>query len=106
MAGCLHNRDNLIERLLAGTAGRRASCVRESFGIPFFVTVCECECDGPTAGRGEGGGGGGGKAQIPTAFQHHLYSCQPPGTLPHYCAPNSSSSFPKNESGSKRRQHN
>lgn len=52
MAGCLHNQDNLIERLLAGAAGRQATSVRESFGIQVFVTVCECECDDPTAGRG------------------------------------------------------
>lgn len=81
-----------MERLLAGVAGHRASFVRERFGIRVFVTVCECECDSSTAGGGEGGGGGG-KAQIPLAFHHHLYSCQPPGTLPHYCTPNSSSSF-------------
>lgn len=55
----------------------------------------------PTA---DGGEGGGGEEQIPTAFHHHLYSCQWPKTPPHYCAANSSSSLLENESRSNRCQ--
>ena len=43
----------------------------------------------PTAdgGEGGGGGGGGGEEQIPTAFHHHLYSCQQPRAPPHVTVP-------------------
>lgn len=49
-----------------------------------------------SATAGGGGEGGGDEEQIPTAFPHHLYSCQWPKTPSHYCAANSSASFLEN----------
>lgn len=54
----------------------------------------------PTADGGEGGSGG--EDQIPTAFHHHLYSCQQPETPPHYRDTNSCFPFLENEARSKR----